>query len=214
MNNRTKVQNPLTIIAIFAGIAEIAGTGVLLGLPLEIQKIFIWFVMLFPIGLVGLFFLVLLFNHKVLYAPSDFSNDQLFVDLLNKGKVQSVLKDATNIIQEAKEITQTASEDEQSPEETKLLGKLNTLTNMLESALQYNEENYEDVSSFLNAQGDSTNVQNLIIEQLEKVGSNGIWLDDLCKKISVSKGKVTILVQVLLNKGVIVKKNGKYMLKL
>lgn len=56
MNNKNKVQNPLTIIAIFAGIAELAGTTVLLGLPLEIQRVFVWFVMVFPIGLVAAFF--------------------------------------------------------------------------------------------------------------------------------------------------------------
>ena len=56
MNDGTRVQNPLTIIAIFAGIAEIAGTTVLLGLPLEIQRVFVWFVISFPFLLVVAFF--------------------------------------------------------------------------------------------------------------------------------------------------------------
>ncbi|WP_339304912.1 hypothetical protein NST33_20830 [Paenibacillus sp. FSL L8-0435] len=96
MNNKSKVQNPLTIIAIFAGIAEIAGTGVLLGLPLEIQRTFIWFVMLFPVGLVATFFFVLVNKHNVLYAPSDFVDESNFVNLLlqnkNVGEVVDLLE--------------------------------------------------------------------------------------------------------------------------
>jgi multidrug transporter EmrE-like cation transporter len=39
-----KVSNPLTIIAIFAGIAEVAATVALGLIEPEIQKKFIWFV--------------------------------------------------------------------------------------------------------------------------------------------------------------------------
>lgn len=49
------VSNPLTIIAIFAALAEIAGT-IMLGLvDATIQSIFVWFVMIFPILIVVLF---------------------------------------------------------------------------------------------------------------------------------------------------------------
>lgn len=51
-----KVSNPLTIIAIFAGLAEIAATVALGLIDPEIQRIFIWFVMLFPALLVISFF--------------------------------------------------------------------------------------------------------------------------------------------------------------
>jgi len=66
------VNNPLTIIALFAALAEIAGTAALAAMDKEIQHIFIWFVMAFPILLVAMFFATLNFNPKVLYAPSDF----------------------------------------------------------------------------------------------------------------------------------------------
>ena len=39
-----KVSNPLTIIGIFAGIAEVAGTAVLPLMSEPLQKIFIWYV--------------------------------------------------------------------------------------------------------------------------------------------------------------------------
>lgn len=72
------IQNPLTIIAIFAAIAEISGTIVLPFISVENQETYIWFLMVFPLLLVVLFFLTLNFNHKVLYAPSDFKNEDNF----------------------------------------------------------------------------------------------------------------------------------------
>lgn len=72
------IKNPLTIIAIFAGIAEISGTIVLPFISEVNQGNYIWFLMIFPLSLVLLFFVTLNFNHKVLYAPSDFQNEENF----------------------------------------------------------------------------------------------------------------------------------------
>ena len=79
-----KISNPLTIIAIFAGLAEVSGTLVLPFLSGESQELYIWFLMIFPIALVVLFFLTLNFNHKVLYAPSDFQDEDNFLKLFGK----------------------------------------------------------------------------------------------------------------------------------
>lgn len=79
------IKNPLSVIAIFAGLAEVSGTVVLPLLEKDIQHIYVWFLMGFPCLLVGLFFLTLWTNYVVLYAPSDFSNEQIFADLLVKG---------------------------------------------------------------------------------------------------------------------------------
>lgn len=78
------VKNPLTIIAIFAAIAEVSGTIVLPFLEAENQSVYVWFLMIFPIALVLGFFLTLNFNHKVLYAPSDFQNEEHFFDLVQR----------------------------------------------------------------------------------------------------------------------------------
>lgn len=80
------VQNPLTIIALFAGIAEIAGTVALAAVDRGLQPVFIWFVMGFPALLVLLFFATLNFNPKVLYAPSDFRTDDNFLRLIRGGQ--------------------------------------------------------------------------------------------------------------------------------
>lgn len=73
------IKNPLTVIAIFAAIAEISGTTVLPFIEPNNQSIYIWFLMFFPIFLVGIFFITLNFNHKVLYAPSDYKNEDHFL---------------------------------------------------------------------------------------------------------------------------------------
>jgi hypothetical protein len=75
------VKNPLTIIAIFAGIAEVSGTTVLPFITPENQGVFVWFLIIFPIALIGLFFLTLNFNNKALYAPSDFSNEENYIKI-------------------------------------------------------------------------------------------------------------------------------------
>ena len=84
------VQNPLTIIAIFAALAEVAGTVALATVDKELQHTFVWFVMAFPTVLVLLFFGTLNFNPKVLYAPSDFRNEENFLSVLIGSKTLSI----------------------------------------------------------------------------------------------------------------------------
>lgn len=72
------IKNPLTIIAIFAGIIEISGTLFLPFLADENQALYVWFLMLFPALLILVFFVTLNFNHTVLYAPSDFKDENNF----------------------------------------------------------------------------------------------------------------------------------------
>ncbi len=86
-----KISNPLTVIAIFCGITEVIALGVL---PfVKNQEPLLWFLILFPVLLVILFFLTLNFNHKVLYAPSDYRADSSFL-------AASKIKDSTIETQE------------------------------------------------------------------------------------------------------------------
>jgi hypothetical protein len=97
------VNNPLTIIAIFAALAEVAGTVALAIVDKPLQNVFIWFVMLFPALLVALFFATLNFNPKVLYAPSDFKDEQNFLNSLNsKNQVFFSLETAQEQLEAAK----------------------------------------------------------------------------------------------------------------
>lgn len=102
------IRNPLTIIAIFAAIAEISGTLVLPFISDGNQGTYIWFLMVFPLLLVVLFFITLNFNHKVLYAPSDFKDEDNFFKSL---KSASPAERAEKLREEVREI-----EDEPVPE--------------------------------------------------------------------------------------------------
>jgi DNA-binding transcriptional ArsR family regulator len=106
------VSNPLTIIAIFAALAEVAGTIALATVNRELQQVFVWFVMGFPILLVVLFFATLNFNAKVLYAPSDFRDEENFLNTLVGSRVSIGLGEVTRQLGEAKDrILRQAVED-------------------------------------------------------------------------------------------------------
>ena len=74
-----RINNPLTLIGLFAGTSEIAGTAVLPFAAAEHQVYLIAYVTLFPVLLVFLFFFTLWLNPRVLYGPSDYQNEDNFV---------------------------------------------------------------------------------------------------------------------------------------
>lgn len=84
MQKAALVRNPLTIIAVFATIAETSGTAILPFISSENQYVYILFLMFFPTYLVALFFLTLNFNHHVLYAPSDFRDEDNYFKRFEK----------------------------------------------------------------------------------------------------------------------------------
>jgi len=121
------VTNPLTIIAIFAGLAEVSGTIVFPLLNENIQSTYIWFLMLFPSVLVILFFFVLFFRREILYAPSDFREDASFIRLFrtpSKGKLEILdeeVKEEQEIENNVKQATPTGVTNP-SPHTTSSLG--------------------------------------------------------------------------------------------
>jgi len=78
------VKNPLTIIAMFAGLAEVSGTAILPWIAESNQKIYIYFLMLFPTFLVSLFFYTLHKKPESLYAPSDFVDEKNYMALIGQ----------------------------------------------------------------------------------------------------------------------------------
>lgn len=102
------IKNPLTIIAIFAAIAEISGTIVLPFIAPANQAIYVWFLIIFPILLIILFFLTLNFNHKVLYAPSDYQNEDNFLRSLPRATLaEKALKIEAEIAEDTKAVEST-----------------------------------------------------------------------------------------------------------
>ena len=98
------IKNPLTVIAIFAGISEVAMTITLAQLPESNQNIFIWFVMLFPILLVSMFFFVLYKKPAVLFSPSDYKKDETYLSSISDAKS---IEGIDRRLQHLEEVTQT-----------------------------------------------------------------------------------------------------------
>ena len=105
------VKNPLSVIAIFAGIAEISGTIVLPHIDPNNQELFIWFLMLFPSTLVVLFFITLNWNYKVLYAPSDFKDEEHFVNM-QKATTSEIFMKMSDELTSEDEAEETSSNNE------------------------------------------------------------------------------------------------------
>jgi hypothetical protein len=84
------VRNPLTVIAVFATLAEVSGTVVLPLIAEPTQSRFVWFLMIFPTLLVSLFFGTLVYKPAALYAPSDYKDEGNF----NKNLIQPGSRDA------------------------------------------------------------------------------------------------------------------------
>jgi len=135
MKNKVGViKNPLSVIAIFAGIAEISGTMVLPHINPANQLLFIWFLMLFPFTLVVLFFITLNWNYKVLYAPSDFKDEGNFVSLQQASTSEVLLKIEDSINHQENESLPSISELNSNNKNT----TLTQLNENLESALAQN----------------------------------------------------------------------------
>lgn len=94
------IKNPLTIIAIFAALVEIGSIFVLPFLSTPIQSIYLYFLMGFPILLVILFFVVLIFKTWVLYGPSDFQDDSTFASFYSPPIPRIIEKLKAEVIEE------------------------------------------------------------------------------------------------------------------
>jgi hypothetical protein len=98
------IKNPLTVIAIFAALAEVSGTVVLPFLNSTTQELYVWFLMGFPLFLVAIFFFVLYTKNHVLYAPSDYKDEQTFKDIFvgaASAKVDKIFSEVEQPVPEA-----------------------------------------------------------------------------------------------------------------
>ena len=127
------INNPLTIIAIFAGLSEIAFTTSLGLVEKSLQNIFIWFVMGFPTLLIVLFFLTLNFNSKTLYSPSDYKNEENFVNAQNSSiKITSIIK---QLIQQINELRQKIDQQSETQNKSIRLEKPDNFKEIIDAEL-------------------------------------------------------------------------------
>jgi hypothetical protein len=92
IENLKHIKNPLTLISIFAGAAELGGAAVLPFITEQNQELYIKFLIVFPIYTVTLFFATLNFNHRTLYAPSDYKDEKNFVDQFGKATPEELAR--------------------------------------------------------------------------------------------------------------------------
>jgi maltodextrin utilization protein YvdJ len=161
------VNNPLTIIAIFAALAEIAGTVALKMVAPEFQGIFIWFVMGFPTLLIILFFLTLNFNPKVLYAPSDFKDEVNFLNTL--GGVRQLSGDLSEVQKQLDGATTKIVED--------IAAKIGTA----------NQEQISQLSELVD------NRINVVRAQIEKTKESANEIADTYTQPSISEAITVVL---------------------
>jgi hypothetical protein len=208
-----KISNPLTVIAIFAGLAEVASTVAIAAVDTSIQGVFVWFVMLFPVLLVLLFFATLNFNPHVLYAPSDFKEEQNFLDALRKGrKLDKSFSELTERLE--------ASTSELTEQLTKLSGTENAAeADQLRDLIS---QRFEEIrESVLKAQETAENVsapllprsefQARLVEFLYNA-DEGKTLDELASVLGREPDVTRRALSKLVKRGIVAHRDGKYRL--
>jgi hypothetical protein len=129
------IKNPLTIIAMFAAIAEISGTLVLPFITEGNQSLYVWFLIVFPLTLIVLFFLTLNFNYKVLYSPSDYKDEKNFVNSLPQGsgseklsKIEKEIVESDREVEPPMEVISKNENKEDIVSDSETTGPINTDT--------------------------------------------------------------------------------------
>ena len=82
-HDKKRINNPMTIIAIFAALSETSAAVSLPFLDQEERELYVWFLISFPFYLLLLFFATLNFNYRSLYAPSDFEKGKHFMKVMD-----------------------------------------------------------------------------------------------------------------------------------
>jgi hypothetical protein len=138
------VSNPLTVIAIFAGIAETSGTLILPFLGVSLQWTYIWFLMAFPTILLFIFFYVLWKKPGILYAPSDYNSDEAFLGAIDK---RIEIKAANKYVeQEVKKISEKIDEvDERTKKEMEVYALVYNILYLKEGLQQVSQTELNNI---------------------------------------------------------------------
>lgn len=109
VGNIPRVNNPLTVIAIFAGLSEVAMTVSLGLLEGNAQFVFMVFAALFPIAIASGFFFILYDSPELLYAPSDYKDENHHRESLRyrqeirSERIRSKLAEANQLVEDKSE---------------------------------------------------------------------------------------------------------------
>lgn len=150
IGNIPRVNNPLTVIAIFAGLSEIAMTTSLGLLQGEAQFWFMWFAGGFPTFIAIGFFLVLIFRPALLYAPSDWRDEKYAFDLIREKnalrgqQIEEVYEKFNDLVETKFSLLESNSVSTQEHEEAK--SEIKDLRERLKNVMR----SYKDEASRLN----------------------------------------------------------------
>jgi DNA-binding transcriptional ArsR family regulator len=201
------INNPLTIIAIFAALAEIAGTVAIAFVQKELQIIFIWYVMGFPTVLVALFFLTLNFNPKVLYAPSDFQNEENFLNiLLEKKKIDNGLTKLQTDLEKTKEdIIQLAVKEidlKNTNTKHEFMNLINNKINSLQESVENTKKESDDLVGFKLISYNS-HLQSRILNKLTEL-KIPVPITEICKETGYSQSAVNKALEKLTQRRLVI----------
>ncbi|MFC1650141.1 helix-turn-helix domain-containing protein [Candidatus Latescibacterota bacterium] len=205
VENIRAVQNPLTIIAIFAALAEIAGTVALSLIVSEFQSVFIWFVMLFPIFLVACFFLTLNFNPQVLYAPSDFKNEENFLEIIVGSRritenLKTIDMDLDNFKQDfaSKYIKKLDSlRDKDAKLESDIVKRIELISGQIEKTLQSSEELSSELTTGIYTH---SHFQTQIVKFMEQA-DEPVEIGEIAKTLGNSKAATLRALERMISRG-------------
>lgn len=206
-NKLGTIKNPLTIIAIFAGIAEVSGTAILPLISDQNQLIFIYFLISFPLLLIVLFFITLNFNNKVLYAPSDYRDESNYIsvnkyDPSNQKTIvfevpeQKALDEEVKNLKEKREVLQSRLQVLRNKIEGEQRKKSKEPEYIETYGIEFMVSNFPNVEKFVK----NMEIKNIIFEVFESFGRTGkiaspedhraIWLGE---DVSLEAAKFSIL---------------------
>lgn len=115
-------KNPLGIIALFIsliyGFACIVLSTSLSNMTTEEERLpLIWFIILFPIFILLAFIYLVVNHHEKLYSPSDFREDDSFIQALNGRRIKRKQKKEAQILEDAEIVSDSSGENLKEEEE-------------------------------------------------------------------------------------------------
>jgi len=139
-------RNPLGIIALFIsliyGFACLVLSTSIDNLHSSCERLpLIWFIIIFPVVILIAFILLVIFHHEKLYAPSDFKEDDSFIQTIDKKKIKEKrLEEIKELKSSSPSSADNQSEDELTKTEEKEPETSGELTNMVND-IRSSEEN-------------------------------------------------------------------------
>lgn len=203
-----KISNPLTIIGIFAVLAEIAGTVVL---PIlngnDNQDKFIWYVMFFPVFLVILFFITLWTVPKNLYGPKDYSNEDNFIKIMSdKYSVDDSLQHVEDEISKLSKIVQDNSNSNITADKSiaefykSLIDRLNAINIKLAETKEINNNIETNIS---NTVPKSAILQFKVIKYIEE--NPNCSAQNIAEQFNLSINTVRNMLRKFVNEGILIR---------